>query len=36
MRSRGKLIKKHHLRQCEASPLAKKGTLENKPDSILK
>ncbi len=30
----GKLIEKHHLRQCDALPLAKNGTLEAKLDSI--
>lgn len=30
----GELIEKHHLRQCDALPLAKDGTLETKLDSI--
>ena len=30
----GELIEKHHLRQCDALPLAKDGTLEAKLDSI--
>ena len=30
----GELIEKHHLRQCDALPLAKDGTLEEKLDSI--
>lgn len=30
----GELIKKHHLRQCDALPLAKAGTLEDKLDTI--
>lgn len=30
----GELIEKHHLRQCDALPLAKDGTLKNKLDSI--
>lgn len=30
----GEQIEKHHLRQCDALPLAKDGTLENKLDSI--
>ena len=30
----GELIDKHHLRQCDALPLAKDGTLEAKLDSI--
>ena len=30
----GELIEKHHLRRCDALPLAKDGTLEEKLDSI--
>ena len=30
----GELIEKHHLRQCDALPLAKDGTLEDKLDTI--
>lgn len=30
----GELIEKHHLRQCDALPLAKDGTLETRLDSI--
>ena len=32
----GELIEKHHLRQCDALPLAKDGTLEEKLDSIFR
>ena len=30
----GNLIRNHHLRQCDALPLAKNGTLESKLDAI--